>query len=194
MYLDAVIKRLNRQLNITQTDRYARQLQGRLLSYLEYSAPVATGNLKGKLLRTWGPQRRVGDRFVSGIGDRGRLGNPDRSARNAIKNFLADYPQYRAGKSTTFRAAQAWWILSHEAKAVLQEQRQLGKYGGAYQSIASGKAAYFYPQEGSQSQWAESAAAAGITPQRFVERSVQIWRDRDVVETLFEFMADITRA
>lgn len=192
----ALISRLERQLTIVQDERYVAQLGEAMRRQLIALVPVATGNLASKLLRIGGPRRMVGSRFQVWIGDARGLGNANRAPRGTIKQFLKDYPQYRLRRKQGqfFTRSEAWWMLSRAGKAKLQELRQQGLYGGGYQGIGSGKAAYFYPQEGSQADWADSAKGAGITPTHFVRDAVQIWTDYDLPRTLAQFYQDLDRA
>lgn len=192
----ALLSRLERQLTIVQDERYVTALGEAMRRELMARVPVATGNLASKLLRLGGPRRLVGSRFQVWIGDARGLGNANRAPRGTIKAFLKDFPQYRLRRKQGqfFSRSEAWWMLSHAGKAKLQELRQQGLYGGGYQGIGSGKAAYFYPQEGSQPEWGDSARRAGITPTHFVGEAVQVWTAVDLPRTLAQFYQDLARA
>lgn len=189
-----LLQRLVRQLAALQSDsKYTDQLGESLRAQVAARVPVATGNMAQKLLRY--RVRRLGGESWIYLGDRTQLGNPGRAPRGTIRAFLRDYPQYRLrGKKRQFQARQAWWVLSGAAKRKLQELRMQGLYGGGYQGIGSNKAAYFYPQEGSDEEWGASAQAAGIMSQHFVSEAVQIWMESDVPRIVRQFNSDIANA
>ncbi len=62
-----------------------------------------------------------------------------------------------------FGSAYAWWNLTHKQKRILQEQRELGKFGGQ-NAAGAGRAPYFWAQE-------EGNTAANIHPHRHVEKA-----------------------
>lgn len=188
-----LLKRLERQLAVLQSDKYIRDLGESLRAEIAQHVPVATGNMAQKVLRMGGP-RRHGSRFEMWIGDMRGLGNANRAPRGTIAAFLRDFPQYRMRRKRPFVKSQAWWELSRAGKRKLQELRMAGLYGGGYQGIGSGKAGYFYQQEGSLPDWAQSAAEAGIHPTHFVEEAVRIWTSRDVPRVLAQFKRDLRDA
>jgi len=189
-----LLNRLVRQLGILQNDsKYTDQLGESLRSAVAAQVPVATGNMAQKLLR-YRVRRQGGTTWIY-LGDASQLGNPGRAPRGTIRAFLQDYPQYKLrGKKRRFQERQAWWMLSLPAKRKLQELRMAGQYGGGYQSIGSGKAAYFYPQEGSDPDWAASAEAAGIVSQHFVAKAIQTWTETDLPRIVRQFNSDVASA
>jgi hypothetical protein len=189
-----LLNRLVRQLGVLQSDKYAAELGETLRSQMIQRVPMATGNMATKLLRMGGP-RRFGNEFSMWIGDKRALGNDSRAPRNTIRDFLRDHPEFRRKrKRGRFTARQAWWILPPKAKQLLQQERMAGKYGGAYQGYASNKAAYFYQQEGSDPEWANSAKEAGISPTHFVANSIENWMASDVPRIVARFVSDVERA
>lgn len=79
----------------------------------------------------------------------------------------------------------AWWYLSKKQKKALQEQRRAGKFGGET-GIGAFRAPYFWLQEGSIAEAAQSRAKAGImqAPTRFVEKSIDAVNLEDVADRI----------
>jgi len=76
--------------------------------------------------------------------------------------------RYRRGlRRTGGGSVFAWWNLSKEQKAVLQEQREMGRFGGV-----PGHAPYFWVQEGTIV-GTGPAQKAGKTPTYFIEKSLE---------------------
>lgn len=77
-------------------------------------------------------------------------------------------------KKGGFNSAYAWWFLSKEAKARLEEMRRSGvsSVGGM-----GGKAPYAWAQEGSKAEYQQSAAAAGMdrtsnAPSKYIQNAL----------------------
>ena len=75
-----------------------------------------------------------------------------------------------------WNSAYAWWLLSSEAKARLEEMRRSGveSVGGMGE-----KAPYAWVQEGSKPPYARSAAAAGMdraadAPSEYIQRALDL--------------------
>ncbi len=200
MLHDRLYAHLSDQIGVLNSPEFAELAGELLVKEIALRTPRDTGTLAENLLVRSQP-RRTGDGWAIGVGNRDKLGNPNRAPRHTISQFKAwvieAIKAKRLPKSTFKRwfghppsdSRYAWWVLPREAKESLQAGRERSYFGGGYQGIATGKSAYFYPQEGSQPEWAASAATAGITPQRFVDYSLEVWREVHVPSVIQKLMS-----
>ena len=175
-----------RQRAELRSGKYIEALGEDMKSLLQENAPSQTGNLVSNLTATSGIKENASG-FRVGFGSRSRIGTSNTGApRGTIKQFLDDYPEFKRNWSLVRSANRAWWALPAEAKALLQEERLAGNYGGI-NAIGVGKSPYLYPQEGSFSSWEASAGKAGVHPTKFINIAVNEWRYSSVPKVLRMF-------
>ena len=138
-----------------------------------------THNLLKNLTRL-GPLRVMAEgHYQIGVGD---IGPSDASApRGTLAAFLADHREYRTRKNIPSRLA--WWLLSPEAKDLLQTEREAGRYGAE-----PGKSPYGWVQDGTTLSGAAGAAKANIRPQGFIADALEMLREHipDYVQGLLQ--------
>lgn len=181
---DALRERINMQWREMRNGDYLRDLVSDAKNIIREQTPAKTATMV-RNLTTATPVREGSQGLSAGLGDRKLVGYESLGApRGTIKAFLRDYPEFR----TRARVPEdkAWSYLSAEGKAVLQLEREGGKYGGSDQGVGVGKSAYFFQQEGSLDGWAGSAAKANITPTHFMSRAMSEWWNTSVPRVLKE--------
>ena len=181
---------------------------GNMLSgVLVENAPRDTGLMIKNLTWQGRPKREGAFTWSQVVGSWRRIGSSEDDApRGTISAFLEAHPEYKMGHETkeerrdrrgqskerkaagiksvfnpwmVDRSRYAWWLLSLEARRVLQEERLAGKFGGE-SGVGAGRSPYFYVQEGSDlfPGSRESADKAGIKPKMFYTLSLEQWRER----------------
>lgn len=101
---------------------------------LERNAPGRQlPNVLGNSVQEFAPNRW-------GVGSYDDLGSApeDEAPKGTIREFLRDYPEYKAAKGVPYWHSP-WWYLPAEGKRKLFQEREMGKYGGE-----TGKAPYWH--------------------------------------------------
>lgn len=152
---------------------------------LELSAAMAAGAPKktgvmAEALAEVGSPEQTGEGWKIGVGDLKLLGKPeDKAPPGTIAAFLMsdEGKQYRTRNVSAipgWEKRKAWEFLSNRGRQALQEQRQMGLYGGpAY--MGGGPARYYYVQSQDKPEWAQSAYGAGL------EEGPNVWFTNDIL-------------
>ena len=133
-------------------------------------APIGRSRTLIRNLRVVGELKVEADGVYSiGIGE--GAGSPDDKApRGTIADFLEAYPQFKTKKGIPSRLA--WWVLSGEAKATLQQEREAGRFGGET-GVGAGRSPYLWVQDGTTPGGLAGAAKASIQPQEFLRTAME---------------------
>ena len=207
MAFEGMRVKLQSDLENLQSPVHVRALADILAFVLYQNAPVDTGLLQKNLTWTGRPRHDAENTWSAVVGSWGRIGSPeDKAPSGTIAAFLEAHPEYKMGNETkderrerrlraserkeagigsvfntwmVDRSRYAWWLLSLEARRVLQQERLAGKFGGE-SGVGAGRSPYFYVQEGSDlfPGSRDSAEKAGIKPKMFYALSLEQWREK----------------
>ncbi len=207
MAFEGLRAKIQSDLENLQSPVHARAL-GDILGFVLYqNTPVKTGLLLKNLTWTGRPRHDAESTWSIVVGSWGRIGSPeDKAPSGTIEEFLRVHGEFRLGNESRQERAErrqrskerkgaglknafnpfmvdrsryAWWLLSLEARRVLQEERMAGRFGGE-SGVGAERSPYFYVQEGSSLFPGSRASAdkAGIRPKMFYALSLEQWRDK----------------
>lgn len=179
--------RLKRQQSGLRNAIYIEDIGKDMKVLIQTYAPSQTGTLVRNLTTSSGiSESQKG--FRIGFGPRAKIGVSNIGApRGTIAQFLIDYPQFRRNWSFVRTKSNAWWALPIEGRELLQQEREIGNYGGLDQGIGKEMSAYLFPQEGTNSNWKSSSKKANITPTGFIQKAVNQWRKSSRHKVVAEF-------
>lgn len=193
---EQIIERLEGVIGTLEDPTHLEKLADDFAIRLRVTVPKSSGRMAITLSEV-SISVKSPEGWIIGIGNPELVGFDDeKPPPHTISDFLKAFPRFRQpslfegrtpskslakqakkfGLSKVFlSSATAWKLLSERAKEQLQFERRAGRFGGQ-NAAGVGRTPYLYPQEGSEESWAESAAQAGISPKRFIQRELDAYK------------------
>jgi hypothetical protein len=167
-----LVQRLQRQSAALGDPQNVVRLADWLSSAFADLAPVGKTRTLIRNLTRIGNLRVVQDGvYEIGVGDGQAVGSPeDKAPPGTLAAFLSAHKEFKTRRGVPSR--YAWWLLSPEAKRVLQDEREAGKFGGET-GVGAGRSPYMWVQDGSTGGGRAGAQKAAIRPQDFIEPALE---------------------